>query len=195
MNGLEMILKKIEDDNRLVTKGIFDKSIEKANQILEESENEAIKEAKNILLTSEEKSKLIEQNEKSSCEKYLQDEILKEKNLFIENKIKESISEIINSKEYFDILKINILKYAHKEEDGELVLCKRDLDNLPSDFLRTINKELKKEKSSISLSKDNYDFEGGFIIKYEKIEENLTFEELVNDKKTLIYDALQKIIS
>lgn len=190
-----MILKKIEDDNRLVTKGIFDKSIEKANQILEESENEAIKEAKNILITSEEKSKLIEQNEKSSCEKYLQDEILKEKNLFIENKIKESVFEIINSKQYFDILKTNILKYAHKEEDGELVLCKRDLKNLPSDFLKAINKELKKEKASICLSKDDYDFEGGFIIKYDRIEENLTFEELISDKKMLIYDSLQKIIS
>ena len=190
-----MILKKIEDDNRLVTKGIFDKAIEKANEILEESENEAIKEAKNILLTSEEKSKLIEENEKSSCEKYLQDEILKEKNLFIENKIKESVSEIINSKQYIDMLKINILKYAHKEEDGELILCKRDLENLPSDFLKNINKELKKEKSSICLSKDDYDFEGGFIIKYERIEENLTFEELISEKKTLIYDSLQKIIS
>ncbi len=195
MNGLEMILKKIEDDNSKVTKGILDKSIEEANKIIQESENNANIEAKNILLDSENKSKMIEENEKSSCEKFIQNEILKEKNQFIENAIKESISETINSKQYFSILKLLIIKYAHKKENGELILSKRDLENLPSDFLKEINKELKKESASITLSKETADYEGGFILKYDRIEENCTFSELIEEKKTLIYDTLQKLIS
>ncbi len=194
MNGLNLIIEKIESDNSKEVKKILDDSIEKANEILNKSEEEAKKEASDIISASEKNAIQIEENMKSSCEAFLKNEVLKEKSDLINQITDETVSEIILSppKEYFEILKKLIIKYAHENSEGILCLNENDLKWLPSNFMKELNKELKKQEACVTLNKEAINISGGFILSYGKIEENCSFEALVEEKREIIRDKIRK---
>jgi len=193
-NGLELIIEKIESDCNKASRDIIDKNVKTANEIIDKAKNEALAEAQKILRESEKKAQLIEEKEKSSCESYLKNEILEEKNIFIKNTTDEVIAAFLKSENYFIKLKAMILKYAHKNEDGEVLFGEEDLKKLPNNFFKQLNCELKNDKASLSVSKTPLKTNGGFILKYENSEENCTIKELREEKKNIISDRIYELM-
>ncbi len=193
-NGLELILRKIEDDNNKITTDIIEKSIKESKLIFEETESDALKQAEKILSDSEKESERIEENEKSESESYIKNEILKEKNLFMDNMVKKAFLEFSNSDDYFEKTEKMILKYAYSEKNGEIIFGESDFKKLPSAFLKNLNRNLKQKKASLTLASPSPHFNGGFILKYDDAEENCTFKELFEERKNEIADSLQKLI-
>lgn len=108
------------------------------------------------------------------------------------NEIFEDIkSDLKKSDEYFDML-LNFLKISSEDGDGVMYLSKQDLDRLPADFLE---KAKRVAKGNIEISPDAIDIDGGFIIKYGKIDINCSIDAIFEDKKNKITDIIKANIS
>ena len=84
-----------------------------------------------------------------------------------------------------------ILKYSH-ENQGELRLNETDMERMPEDFIEKVNKSLSEKNASVILAQKPYDIKPGCVIAYGEIEENCTFDALIEEKKDEIKDKLYK---
>lgn len=191
MNGLEQILLKIEEDNNLEIKKILDDGKSKADAYVSEIKSKAETEAAAIKASAEKKAALMIENAKSGCESYIKREELAAKSEIVSDCISSAGVQIksMDQDRYFESIVALIMKYAH-EGEGELIMNSRDIDRMPRGFLKKVNAELKKSGSSLVLSDTPADIDSGFIIRYGGIEENCTFDALIEDKIDEIKDKL-----
>ncbi len=194
MGGLENILQKIEQDALDRINAINDESAQKVKALKDEIITKANAEAKEIVAEANEKAARISEGSKSNCETYLKRQELAAKSAVI-NSLLAQVKDKLKSttdEEYFEDLKSLILKYA-MDGTGELILSKKDADRLPKGFVDEVNKKL--EGKSVKLSDftdDNID--GGLVIKYGEVEQNCTFDALIDEKMYEIKDNLYKLI-
>lgn len=191
MNGLEQILLKIEEDNNLEIKKILDDGKSKADAYVSEIKSKAETEAAAIKASAEKKAALMIENAKSGCESYIKREELAAKSEIVSDCISSAGAQIksMDQDRYFESIVALIMKYAH-EGEGELMMNSRDIERMPRGFLKKVNAELKKSGSSLVLSDTPADIDSGFIIRYGGIEENCTFDALIEDKIDEIKDKL-----
>ena len=71
-------------------------------------------------------------------------------------------------------------------------MSEKDINNMPDKFVENINSKL--ENASLTLSKGT-GIDKGFILKYGGIEENCTFDALIEEKRDLIKDKLTEQIN
>ena len=102
--------------------------------------------------------------------------------------IKEDLK---NSDEYFDML-LKFLETSTENGNGVMYLSKKDLDRLPTDFLE---KAKKVSKGNIEISPEAIEIDGGFIIKYGKIDINCSIDAIFEEKKNKIFDIIKSSIS
>ena len=93
------------------------------------------------------------------------------------------------SRGYFSFLEKLALK---NREDGEgvMYLSKADLARMPADFEERINKGLSEGK--ITIAKDALDIDGGFIIRYGRVDINCTIESIFEEKQHRIADIINE---
>ena len=77
---------------------------------------------------------------------------------------------------------------------GDLVLSKADLARLPENFLATINASLAQEGASLALSEQTRETGGGFVLLYDGIEENCTFDALFDSLQEQLLDEVHAIL-
>ena len=85
--------------------------------------------------------------------------------------------------EYGDCLAA-IFKAQCTDEPGEILLSKRDLERLGADFAKKLSDKL-------TLSGE-YAPSDGFIIRYGRVEQNCTIDELFRDKESELFDIACK---
>ncbi len=93
----------------------------------------------------------------------------------------------LSDKDYFDFLYRLALTSAIKK--GEIILCSRDLKRLPTDFLSKLSD---KGINATLCSKPDESIKSGFILRDGDIEENMTLEAVINDKKEAIEDIISR---
>lgn len=195
MNSLELILRKIDEDASAAAEKIIQKANAQAEKIKAEEEAKANEEASEILEHAKKASAQLIENTQGSCESLKRAEELKTKSEIISGFIAEAVSSVKNlpDAEYFGVLASILQKYAHKDS-GVLMLNAADLKRVPADFIQNLNSSLG-DGASLVLSKEPADIDGGFIIAYGLIEENCSFEALLEDKQDEIRDRLFAVVN
>ncbi|MCQ2514158.1 MAG: V-type ATP synthase subunit E [Ruminococcus sp.] len=92
----------------------------------------------------------------------------------------------LSDKEYFNI----IYKFAKRLDgrEGVILLNKKDLSRLPSDFTAM----LKQNGVTAKVGKTAVDIDGGFILKCGDIEENMSFSAVIASKRDDIEDLINR---
>lgn len=191
MGGLDNIIAEILHDAKQEADLILEKAnkeaaetriqCEKDKQVLiEDKKNETQKECMKF-------SELME----LSAEAEARQMVLAAKTKIITELYEYIREDLKKSDEYFDIL-LKFLENSSEEGDGVMYLSKRDLDRLPADFPE---KAKKVSKGNIEISPDEINIDGGFIIKYGKIDINCSIDAIFEEKKNKIFDIIKASIS
>lgn len=188
MTGLEKIIAEIETDSREVAAHQLEEANKKAEAILNEAKNEV-----ELLKVKKQKLANLKQQDildraKSSCELETRKAILNKKQELISAVIADAKNELKNlsTKEYFDVL----LKLAqNKSSDGKatLQLNSSDFERVPENFSSLL-------PSEISLSKSACDIQDGFLLIYDGIDINCSFDALFEEKLEELQDKSASIL-
>lgn len=196
MNSLELILRKIDDDGNAAARDIIEKANEKAEEIRKDKMASAEKEAAEKTELAKKHSQQLIENAKGSCEALIRKEELRTKSEIIDEWIKKAVSSAKNAdrQEYFKLIEKLAVKYSQSGR-GILHMSKRDIDDMPSDFMTQLNESLASKGASLELCGDPAKTDGGFIISYGMIEENCCFDALLEDKLDEIKDSLFSVLN
>lgn len=193
MGGLEKIIESITLEAKEKADEILFDAKETADGIYAEFEqNKAKIIEESTILTQEECMKISKKTE-AEADAEARRIVLSAKRSAIEEilaKIKEKIKNA-PSKEYFDLL-VKLAKANREDMTGEMFFGKKDLERLPEDFSKRVNEGL--EKGSITISDESLDIDGGFIIKYGKVDINCSIDSIFEDKKNVLSDIITEII-
>lgn len=188
MSGLNVITDTIraeaEDKARAIIKEAEEKSIIQAEAAKKEAETEV----REIIAKAEKEAEIIKNAAKAAAVQELSKKVLKRKTEIISSVAEDTFKALCSEKDekYFSILEKLLEKYADGKMRGEIVLNQRDKNRITSEF------KFAAEKKGLEISAENGDFEGGFVLRYGKIEENCTFEGLFRDKEEEMTDYLSK---
>lgn len=188
MKGLEQILKKIEDDSTCEADRIIADAKKTAEKIIADAREKADKEAQKIIADADKKTSLMLETAKNSCASLIKRSEASAKAEIVADCIKIAGDDInsMSDEEYFEVLKKLILKYSHPDVQGELLMDKSDVSKMPKHFLN----ELKKAGADLILCENSVDVGKGFILRYGGVEENCTFNSLIEEKTDEIKDKL-----
>ena len=192
MTGLDKIIKHIEDDASAAAEGVILQAKSKAEQI----QNDAIIEGEKLKAEAKENSDF-EVN--SLLERAKSAATLQKKKMILTVK-QECISEIIlktqehllnmEAEEYFATILKMIPKFARPMK-GDIAFSAEDLKRIPSDFQNSINHSLEnKEETSLNISGDPAKIKGGFLLIYDDVEENCSFEALLENDSDALKDKI-----
>lgn len=181
MSNLDNIVNKIIADNEEKIK-VLKLEANHQIQILKSEFDEKINDEKNSILRKFELNKTLElERIQSSTELKANNILLAKKQELIEN-IVEELKEKLNNisiNEMYDFISSNLEK-RNKSFEDEVIL-------LPSRY-----ESLKDKFKNIEITDD---VKNGFVIKYKGIEENYTFDSLINYKKEELEEIIQKYFS
>ncbi len=194
MNGLDNIIAKINKDCEAECEVILGKAKDEAGAILEKARNEADLIRKGILDAA------LRENEKEIELLNSRIELESKKNLLalkielVNGIIETALNKIKNlpDEEYFKVIKSLILRHAQKGS-GTLCFSKKDLNRLPSGFEQDVNKALG-NGSSVKISEEPARIDGGFLLVYDDIDQNCSFEALLSSSVDEIKDRLFEML-
>lgn len=195
MNGLEKILKDINDDTQTECNKILSEAKKQAEIIIKTTDNEAVK----ISEAEEQKLKILENelNSRSQSEAKIEKQkiLLEEKQKIIDNIILKTYNKILSlpDKEYFEFL----MKIAVKNigrGNGKILFNSRDLKRIPNNFISQLDAQAQKVGGSIILSEKTMDIKGGFVLNYGGIEENCSLDALFYSRSEEMKDIINSLI-
>lgn len=94
---------------------------------------------------------------------------------------------------YFSHIYKMFEKYC-RPESGSMRLNDKDLGRMPSDFANRIESIAKSRGGSITISKEAYPIEDGFVLVYGGTEENCTFRSLIESEKDNLQDEINRML-
>lgn len=191
MTGLDEMKTAILEESRKGAQRILEEASQKADAVLEAARRQAEAEAQEILLRAQEQKRLELQKAESGGELEERKTLLAEKTRILNETIAMALNKLraLPDKEYFDVIK-RLAAANARAEKGELRFSKKDLDRLPAGFETEINRALPKEAGSVTVSKTPAGIADGFLMVYGDIEQNCSFEALVESGLDAIRDLL-----
>ena len=194
MNGLEEILSAIEGESRKQTDRIAEDARKSAEEKAAAARSSAEKEAERIIASAEKAAAQTAAIAESGGESYIKKQLLAVRSNAVAERIKNTKEKLnsLNGAKYYDLIEKLIIKYAAAGE-GELIMSRESLENLPEDFLSRVNSEIGKHSASVKIGPTK-EIGKGFVLRYGDIEENCTFDALIDDKTDEIKDRLYKLL-
>ena len=195
MTGIEKIITKIEEDCKITCEGIIANAMSESQVIIDNAQNEAIKLKNEATIATESKCKIDIELAKSKAEHEYKKAILATKISIINEVINESMHKLkkMPDADYFNIITTLIKNYA-QTGCGVLQFSKKDLNRLPQGFEASLNQKFKDSGKSFTISNESINIDGGVVIVYNNIEQNCTFDSLLNNSLDEIKDDLFKEI-
>ena len=92
----------------------------------------------------------------------------------------------MDDKSYNELLVRLLKKYAHKNDSGIISFNKKDKDRLSDAILSEI------KNSGLTMDENAANIDGGFILRYDKIDENCSVEEIFRSQNEKATDYLNK---
>ena len=190
MSGLEKIIDKINADCKAECDSIISNAENKAKKLIDEKVSVANDEAEKIIAKAKEQCALTDEKARNGAELLEKKIKLQVKNEIITEIIENAKTALkgLSDKEYFAIIEELIIANAGKGE-GVLKFSSKDLERLPKDFEKTINAKLTDGKT-VKVSDMPLDIQGGVVLSYEDIEENCSFDALIETNIDTIRDKL-----
>lgn len=195
MTGIEKIIAKIEDDCKVICDDIIGKANAEAQKILDNAEIEGAKAKEEAIQAAKSRCQTDIELANSKAEHERKKAILATKISIINEVIDESMKKLksLPDADYFNAITLLINRFAQKGH-GVLRFSKNDINRMPKDFEATINDMLRSSERSVEISETPIDIDGGFIIIYNEIELNCTFDSLLNASLEEIKDELYEEI-
>lgn len=189
--SIEKITSKILEDANLEAQDIINKANKKKEILLnaarESAEHSAIMAKEK---GKKEKEKIISQK-KSVADIDSRKMMLETKQSMIESCFKRAEKKVLelSDEKYLDFL-INIIRDS-KLKEGEITLCKRDMDRYENVLTKTLEERL---DGKFYLSKEIGKFKGGLILRKDKIYINGTIEGMLDDARENLSLQVSKIL-
>lgn len=186
MAGIENILSIISSQQKQTEKTIISSAEKKADGIITEGNEKAVKEYEEYLKKAKVQLALDYDNAVSSVNAQMKRKVLAYKVKCIDDIIEKVIDKLnsLSDDEYFAVLEKLLLSRADNK-NGVLFLNKKDLTRITDSFINTA------EKLNIRISEKCVDIENGFILTYGLISENCSFRAIIEAER----DGVRNIIS
>ncbi len=188
MTGLEKILAQIQEDANEAARQQLDDANQQAAVL--EAETEALVQSKQATHTAHldalRKDKLARATSAADLE--YKKALLQKKQALMQGTIDAALEQLktLPTEEYFALLLTLVKKYKG-DSKATMVLSKSDLDRLPSTFATTLPKD-------IVLSDTPTSIQNGFVLLYDGIDLNCSFEALFADQAELLQDTVASIL-
>ena len=162
-----------------------------ANEQAQEIVNAAMEEGKKI--TSEitmdaiKKEKQIIDSAKNSARQLEKQQALKTKQAAIAKVIECAKEKLYNlsDEKYLEIVEKMLKTYAHKNERGLIAFNEKDKGRIDEKVYSSYG---------LSLSENSANIDGGFVLIYGGIEENCSFEAIIDSKKEELSDKIASLL-
>lgn len=187
MSGLEKITDSIINEAKAAAADIIKEAQSKADAVIDTANKNAAALIEEGKAEDEKQYKLYIQSAKSTGELLKKQKMLETKRMLIDRVIetaKEKLSKL-SGDEYFETLYKLSKKYSHKNENGTILVNERDYAALPADFAKKMS-----VNGSLTLSDTKADIADGFILVYGGIEENCSFDAIIDAQKDSIADKI-----
>lgn len=188
---------KILNDAKKRAESIISEAETRVKDILENARKEAENVAKKLEKDAEELAKKEAARILSLAELEERRKILKEKINILEEVFSQALADLKArpKEEYQEIMK-GLLVKAVNHGDEEVIVAKSDRDKLDEKFLKSVNEELRKmgKKGDLKLVGESEDFNGGLLLRKEKIETWCNLEVLLEMLKDDLEIEIAKLL-
>lgn len=183
MNGAEKIKNRIIADATSRADTILEDARQEAQDIIKSAEKKAFQRV--ILITEKAKEEAVLYKQRFHAAGGMEDkkEMLRMRQDTINEAFNNALNALANLPENdYRIFLEEMLLNVVKEEEGYLVLNKKDKERLGQPFIEQMNEKLKaKGKNAVlKLAEGDLNSLGGFIIQYGEMEINCTLEVILN---------------
>ena len=197
MTGLEKITDRILAEARAQAGEIREKAEEEAGAVLRETEKRLYKTPGRE--GRKEREALVK---KGAGDKGQSSASLKKRQLILAAKqdmIREQIEKAhqtllaMEPEEYFSLIEQMVRRFALPKE-GEICFSQRDLKRLPEQFGKRLEQAAAERGGSLKIGVEPASLDGGFLLDYDGIEENCSFQALLAAKRDECSDQIQKLL-
>lgn len=189
MNGLEQILEEITADSAAFAEKTLDQANAQVVQILRRAEMKAseIEHAANEQAEQITKARLA--HAESAGKIRAKRVLLHERQQLVTETIRlvEEHLAAMDDASYFSLLLRLLKKYA-SGAPGTLFLSERDLAHVTPEFLQNA------ENMGLSVAEATRPITGGFLLSYGDVEENCSFEALLETEKDRLQDVICRVL-
>ena len=192
MTGLEKILEEIKAEAKANADAVLAEAEEKAKEIIAQAEAEACKKADDISKNTDKKVQDILNRGNSSASLEKQKAKLVAKQQVISTVLSNSLKQIENSDDntYFQIV-LKLIEKNSQSTNGKIAFNENDLRRLPENFINEANKV---SKGNLELSETPVKIKSGFILIYNGIEENCSFDAIFRSKHEELTDKISALL-
>lgn len=183
MNGAEKIKVKIIADARERAEKILENARLEAQGIIKNAEKQAFQRVAIMTEKAKEEAALYKQRFHAAGEMEVKKNILKTRQETIDEAFSVALSKIAGlPDDKYSLFMEDILLDAAKDEEGVLVINKKDKQRLGQQFVDRINARFKTmgKKAALKLAEEDLNSCGGFVVRYGEMEINCTLEVLLN---------------
>ena len=194
MSGLEQIVKEIEDEAKREAEEIVAKAEAAAAALLEDAKKSAAAAADHIAQASKQELADVQAGRDSALNLQKRQVTLETKQALLAetlDKAKEDLRAFPADK-YFALLAL-LAAHSAEEGAGEMLLSPADKARLPADFADKLKASLPAGRS-LAISGDTRPIDGGFVLKYGDVEENCSFEAIFNARHDEFSDIARDIL-
>ncbi len=195
MSGLDKIIARITEESAEKAKGIKDEARSKAAAIISDGAAKTAEECGRIDKKADAAAVSTEEKGRASAE-------LRAKQLLLAGK-QELMTEVIETarqrlgsmsdSEYKDFI-VKLFGRHLPDSDAVLMLNAEDSDRLGSDTLAVLKNMAEQNGARLTISDKPADIRNGFILSYGGVEENCTFDALIDQSMDELLDQVKDIL-
>ena len=194
MSGLEQIVREIEDEAKREAEEIVAKAEADAAALVDEAKKSAAAVAAQIAQASRQELADVRAGGDSALALQKRRVTLETKQALLAETLGKAKEELraFPADKYFALL---ALLAAHSAEngEGEMMLNAADKARIPADFADKLNAALPAGRK-LSVSGDTRPIDGGFVLKYGDVEENCSFDAIFNARHDEFSDKARDIL-
>ncbi len=194
MAGLDKILEDIRSESAKEVDSVMSEAKAEYDAEMEKARKEADTEVQKILARAKSQADDLIARADSAAALEERRMILTTKQSLISDAIAQAKKAFVDlpAEEYFTRI-LNLIAKNALPREGEICFSKKDFERLPKDFAAKLVAALP-EGASLNVSKEDAKIDGGFVLKYNGLEQNLSVEEIFEELKDQMTDAAGKVL-
>ena len=194
MAGLDKILEDIRSESAEAVAAVTSAAQAERDKALAEAQREADARTEKILSHAKNQADDLIARADSAAQLQRRRMVLETKQELIASVIgqaKQAILDLPDS-DYFELI-LKLIRSNALPKEGEVCFSRKDFSRLPKDFAAKLVAALP-EGAKLNVSRDEAQIDGGFILKYGGVEQNLSIGEIFEEKKDRMTDIAGKIL-
>ena len=194
MAGLDKILEDIRSESAAAIASVTGEAQAERDKALQEAQKEADAQVQKILSRAKSQADDLIDRADSAAQLQRRRMILETKQDLITSvigKAKQAILDLPDN-DYFDLI-LKLIGSNALPKEGEICFNRKDFTRLPKDFASKLVAALP-EGARLNVSKNEADIDGGFVLKYDGIEQNLSLDEIFEENRDRMTDAAGKLL-